>query len=201
MISPFKLASQDKNYFKIGTNKKLAFHLREFFQKHKDTDLWDLHTERQTMAEALQHTKMIPLRHPIADQQVNTTLGYNQILKIEDTRLKEHIFIFKKLIEWIENEMLKTGAKSVEYGRIFFSNHLAKTKIGLHVDEGAYFDYYDRFHFVIDQVDGSNVFYIRNDPMLLLTGSLYWVNNHVPHWLENESDSDRINLIFDARLT
>jgi len=32
-------------------------------------------------------------------------------------------------------------------------------------------------------------------------GSFYWVNNHVPHWLANNSTVDRINLIADARLT
>ena len=54
--------------------------------------------------------------------------------------------------------------------------------------------------FVIEQTDHMNIFHIRDESVELLTGKLYWVNNHVPHWLENLSDTDRINLIVDARL-
>jgi hypothetical protein len=146
---------------------------------------------------------MVSLRQlvPPPIQIPTNTAEWNEVLTITNTKIYEGYPIFHKLVEWLGKSLREAGAENVEFGRIFFSKHAAGTKIDLHTDEGTYFSYYDRFHFVIDQADGENIFFIRDDPIKLEIGKLYWVNNHVPHWLENQSSKDRINLIFDARLS
>lgn len=203
MFSPYTLAPTTDNSKLIAENQELATRLAKFFQDEKFKFLWDINTARQRMTKALEHTSMIALRRAVApgDKQITNTLEWNQVTDIIDTQVLEKFPIFQDLVKWLEESLKSTGAENVEFGRIFFSKHLANTQIGLHTDEGAYFDYYDRFHFVIDQTDGENIFFIREEPILLEVGKLYWVNNHVPHWLENRSSKDRINLIFDARLS
>ncbi len=203
MFSPFKLVDPDSNFYEISSNKDLAERLKAFFQNDSNEYLWKLNTSRQRMAKALQHTEMIALRMPKPPDpdQLKTTNQWNQVLNIVETERFKNIKIFQELRDWLLLSLKETGASNIEFGRIFFSRHKRETEIGLHTDEGDYFSYFDRFHFVIDQTDNENIFFIRDEPIKLLQGNLYWVNNHVPHYLENRSTKDRINLIFDARLS
>ena len=201
MFSHNKLTPRDSNFFEISSNLELAERLSLFFKDAKTNYLWHIDTNRQRMADALKDTCMIALRQPRPDNSPKRTEDWNQVMLIADTKTLLAHNIFQEVCQWVESALLEAGATNVEFGRIFFSNHLKNTKIGMHTDQGAYFDYYDRFHFVIEQTDHMNIFHIRNEPIKLLTGKLYWVNNHVPHWLENLSDTDRINLIIDAKLS
>jgi hypothetical protein len=202
MFSPFKLTSIESNSHLVSSNVDLANKIGEFFKNPSIEFLWGINTTRQRVTKALQHTCMIALREPVANSQVvKTTQDWNQVTTIRDTPLLSAFPIFQELRKWIELALLDTGASTVEFGRIFFSKHYANSNIDIHTDSGAYFDYYDRFHFVIEQVDYKNIFHIREENVLLEQGKLYWVNNHVPHWLRNDSEKDRINLIFDARLS
>ena len=203
MYSPFKLVEFSANSFEIASNMPLAEKLKKFFEDSSTDYMWKLNTSRQRMAAALQHTEMIALRMPVPPNpnELKTTNQWNQVLNIKDSERFKDIALFQELRQWLEEALINSGAKSVEFGRIFFSKHKAKTDVGLHTDEGDYFSYFDRFHFVVDQTDNENIFFIRDEPVKLLMGKLYWVNNHVPHYLENRSDKDRINVIFDARLS
>lgn len=203
MFSPYRLTSSDSNFLEITSNYDLSERLTKFFENTQMDYLWKISTIRQTMAKALQHTCMIPLRHavPVDPNLLTSTNEWNQILNIEDTNILKQHKIFQELCQWITTCLFQTGAQTVEVGRVFFSKHYKQSNIELHTDQGAYFDYYDRFHFVVNQTDGDNIFYIRDEPIKLQTGKLYWVNNHVPHWLENRSTIDRINVIIDARLS
>jgi hypothetical protein len=202
MFSPYKLTSFENNFHEIATNNELADKLEKFFLNPQVDFLWNIDTRRQKMADALKHTSMIPLRQPVPPDpsKLTSTSQWNDVTTISDNRILTSYPLFQELVKWLKEALLTTGANNVEFGRVFFSKHTANTEIGIHTDEGAYFDYYDRFHFVIDQIDDANVFHIRNEDVLLHRGKLYWVNNHVPHWLKNNSNKDRINLIFDARL-
>jgi hypothetical protein len=203
MISPYKFTSADSNYFEISDNVELAEKIKKFFQDPCVEYLWSVTTKRQKMAAALGNTSMFPLRYPVTQREdiPTTTSAWNQITNLKNSTLFFKLYpIFKETVDWLETALKEKGVNKVEFGRIFFSKHYPNSKIDIHTDKGAYFDYYDRFHFVIDQTDNQNIFYIRDNPILLQTGKLYWVNNHVPHWLENNSSKDRINLIIDARL-
>lgn len=202
MFSPYKFTDFSNNFFEITSNYELASKLKTFFEDPATHYMWQINTSRQRMAKALQHTEMITLRMPgLSVDRRTTTDEWNQVLNLIDSGRFKDIVLFHDMKKWMEEALLSAGANRVEFGRIFFSKHKANTDIGLHTDEGEYFSYFDRFHFVIDQIDNENIFFIRDESVKLLTGRLYWVNNHVPHYLENKSNRDRINLIFDARLS
>jgi hypothetical protein len=199
LFSPFKFCDISDNAFLIGKDMSLAHDLLDFFSRSENKDLWLLNTHRQTTTYALRNTQSIMLRKLKLTQKLDNTLEYNQVMEVEDSMLIEKNPIFLQTIERIEKIFIEAGVKRVEWGRIFFSKFLADSEIDEHVDEGKYFSYYDRFHFVIDTPDNC-VFHIRDEDIYLKQGELWWVNNHVPHWLKNYGNLDRINLIVDARL-
>jgi len=199
LVSPFKLFGSDLNYVKISANQELGSELRNYFSDPVNDDLWKLSTHRQTTTQALRFTQSIHLRF-LKDLPTGiTTIESNQWMEIDEKPLANED-IFKKTISWIEQTLLNTGADKVELGRIFVSKLAANSVIDSHVDRGKYFNYYDRFHFTVTAAT-KNIFMIRDEECILESDSLYWVNNHVPHWLENRSNEDRINFIIDARLS
>lgn len=200
MYSPRKLCNFEKNYLEINSNLELSNKLSTFFEDSKNDYLWKISKVRQTVSYALRHTEQISLRKLKVNAKLDSTAQYNQILNTVDTDIIK-IPIFEKAVEWLKLVLSNENSDQVEFGRIFFSKHFSNSSIDEHIDDGKYFDYFDRFHFVIDQIDNENVFHIRDEDVYLQKGKLYWVNNHVPHYLKNNSNKDRINLIFDARLT
>ena len=198
MVSPFKLFEQDLNTFKIDANSTLGHELREFFTDSENNYLWQLSTNRQTTTHALRYTESIPLRYLKDLPNGTTTLQANQFMEVTDSELAD-IPVFRKAIKWFETALANTGCNCVEFGRIFASKLAGNQGVDLHTDQGKYFSYYDRFHFTVTAAP-ENLFVIRSEECVLEQDSLYWVNNHVPHWLENKSTECRINFIIDARL-
>jgi len=199
LVSPFKLFVGDLNYFRIGENKELGEELRTYFSDTINSDLWKLVTNRQRLTHALRFTETIHL-YALKDlPDGSDTTQANQWMDIQPLEQAD-IDVFKKAITWFEKILLTTGAEHVEFGRIFISKLAAKSTIDTHTDSGKYFSYYDRFHFTVTAAE-ENIFVIRNEECTLENDSLFWVNNHVPHWLENRSNEDRINFIIDARLS
>jgi hypothetical protein len=199
IVSPFKLFEADLNSFFIDTNFQLGEELQEYFENPANNYLWKISTHRQTITKALRFTESINLRYLKNLPPEANTVQSNQHMDVTESQ-EANFPIFKKTIQWIESALKFKGAENVEFGRIFFSKLSAHAKIDLHTDSGKYFSYYDRFHYTITEAK-DNIFSIRENNCYLNKNSLYWVNNHVPHWLENQSDKDRINIIIDARLT
>jgi len=199
LVSPFKLFVGDLNYFRIGENKELGDEVRNYLADPANHHLWKCYTGRQTLTHALRFTESINLRFLKALSTEFDTLEANQWMGIVQAE-RANTGVFKKMILCFEQMLLTTGATKVELGRIFISKLSAKSIIDSHVDSGKYFSYYDRFHFTVTAAT-ENIFMIRDEECILESDSLYWVNNHVPHWLENRSNQDRINVIIDARLS
>jgi len=199
MYSPFKFCEFCENSFLIAEDKDLSLSLAKFFEQKENEYLWTLNVNRQTVTYSLRNTESIMLRTLSLNKMLQTTREYNQVLEVEDSEIINTIPIFTELRGKFENIFKSKGVKKIEWGRIFFSKLLAGSDIDTHTDEGNYFRYFDRFHFVISSPENC-VFHIRDEDIFLQQGSLYWVNNHVPHWLKNLGKTDRINLIFDTRL-
>lgn len=72
-------------------------------------------------------------------------------------------------------------------------------KILPHVDNTWHAKYYDKFYL---QIQGSeNQAFISNDQDYRpKTGDVYWFNNTREHWVENNSNIDRITLIICIRI-
>lgn len=69
-----------------------------------------------------------------------------------------------------------------------------------HIDTGAYAAHYDRFHLVLTS-DPGNVFTCGGEALHMQPGTCWRFNHRAPHAVRNDSDRERIHVIFDARCT
>lgn len=70
--------------------------------------------------------------------------------------------------------------------------------IAPHVDGGWHAEYYDKYYVPIQNDDGA-VFGFEDGVIAPRLGEAYWFHNGRPHWVENNSQMDRISLIVCIR--
>lgn len=71
-------------------------------------------------------------------------------------------------------------------------------QIASHVDSGWHAGYYDKFYVPIQNGKGS-IFGFECGEIEAEEGEVYQFDNSVPHWVENNSDIDRISMIVCIR--
>ena len=71
-------------------------------------------------------------------------------------------------------------------------------KIEKHVDGGWHASYYDKYFVPILNEEGAT-FSFDDGVIHPKVGEAYWFNNAVPHWVDNNTDSDRIAMIVCIR--
>lgn len=79
-------------------------------------------------------------------------------------------------------------------GRIMLVKLKAGGHITPHVDEGAYADYYDRFHLVLS---GHCDFRCGDTFYSPMPGDFFWFNHKKEHEVWNGTEEDRVHLIVD----
>ena len=67
-----------------------------------------------------------------------------------------------------------------------------------HVDAGWHAGFYDKFYVPIQNAEGS-LFCFDDGNIEAVEGDVYQFDNSVPHWVENNSDQDRISMIVCIR--
>lgn len=67
-------------------------------------------------------------------------------------------------------------------------------KITPHVDGGWHAAYYDKYYVPIQNKDGA-IFAFDDGVIAPDEGDVYWFDNSKNHWVENNSDTDRIAMI------
>ena len=84
-----------------------------------------------------------------------------------------------------------------ELGRVLIVNLKSTSQVTRHIDQGTYADHYERFHIVLRS--NQHCFLTSGNWVLNLeVGEVWWFNNKVLHSAENNGDSDRWHIIFDA---
>lgn len=99
-------------------------------------------------------------------------------------------------------EYVRHAADGKKLGRAMLVNLLPQGLITPHIDEGAYADYYERFHLCLAS-ESKNEFYCEEAPgnfefVHMRPGDLWWFNHKKKHWVINNSNSSRIHLIVDV---
>lgn len=84
-------------------------------------------------------------------------------------------------------------------GRVVLTKLPPGGKIEPHADEGAYADYYTRYHVVLHGLPGS-MFMCGDESTQMKTGELWWFDHAAQHSVKNNSVDDRIHLIVDIRI-
>jgi hypothetical protein len=82
-------------------------------------------------------------------------------------------------------------------GRVAIVNLRAHGQVTRHVDAGMYYKLRSRYHLVLKSPSGSRMV-SGNEQVTLHEGELWWLNNRLPHEAYNDSDGDRIHVIFDV---
>ena len=85
-----------------------------------------------------------------------------------------------------------------QLGGIFITKLSPGCRIEKHTDAGWHAGYYDKYYIPIQNAKGATFNFEDGviDPQL---GDVYWFDNSVPHWVENNSNEDRVSLIVTIR--
>lgn len=90
---------------------------------------------------------------------------------------------------------LMAEVKGERLGGILITKIAPGKKIYPHIDVmGWHPNYYDKYYVPILNKEGA-VFSFENLDIQGEEGSAYWFRNDVPHWVNNDSDSDRIAMV------
>lgn len=68
--------------------------------------------------------------------------------------------------------------------------------VGKHIDIGSYYQTRDRYHLCIQ---GSYIYHVGDDSVVVEPGTLFWFNNKLTHAAENIGDTVRITFVFDVK--
>ena len=127
------------------------------------------------------------------DDLLNSTSKFND----------EHDSVWYPVIDKIPSAKkvifnLMSQVNGERLGGILITKLNANGKIGKHTDNGWHAKYYDKFYVPVLNKEGSKFCFADGDinPKL---GEAWWFDNSVVHWVENNTDSDRIAMIICIR--
>lgn len=83
-------------------------------------------------------------------------------------------------------------------GRILITKLEPGKKVHPHRDSGSHAEYYDRYHIVLKNSEGS-IFRAGDEVVTMKAGDIYWFDNSAEHEVINDSYDDRIVMIVDIR--
>jgi hypothetical protein len=101
---------------------------------------------------------------------------------------------FPKLVGWLQRFAFRKCHGSLQLARIVRLR--PKGRVYPHVDRGLYYLLRDRCHIVLDSKQGSRM-RCDSQESIWQPGEVWWFNNHVIHEAYNDSDEERVHVIFD----
>ncbi len=113
----------------------------------------------------------------------------------QHVRLTGNAERFPYLMGWLRDFASGTGRGSLQLARIVKLQ--AGGQVYRHVDAGLYYLLRDRYHLVLQSRSGSRM-QCERQTSTWHPGEVWWFNNHVPHQAFNDSDDERIHVIFDV---
>ena len=156
------------------------------------TELWDLFGFRKT-APNTPHSGMTDI-----------WVRSNKLEKVGPEFCDEHYSVWydaaKKLPavkKFVMDLMAFVGGENL--GGVLITKIPPGGKILPHVDDTWHAKFYDKFYLQIQGSESQSFASLDHD-YRPETGSVYWFNNTREHWVENNSDIDRITLIVCIRL-
>jgi hypothetical protein len=154
-----------------------------------DPNLWFVETGRQERAPAQRGTLVIPLRGLRKSE-----IGGRRRRDVHESRYTRLARRFPATREFME---AFAQARGGQLGRARFARLPPGKRVSAHVDRGEYYRSRDRFHLVLVSERGS-LLRAGGETARLQVGELWWFDNKIIHDAENDSDRDRVHLIFDV---
>lgn len=127
------------------------------------------------------------------------SLSMTEYSKITDCIDNQDIKFFPYVMKLCNWALTVTNGEYL--GRVMIVKVSPWGKIDLHIDKGAYFDMYARFH--IPVITDTNAVFINDKGIVehMPVQQLIRLNNKDYHGLENRSEKDRIHIICDIKLS
>ncbi len=182
-----------KNFYKISEKEPISGLLAEVMRQ---PELWNQNLLRTTF-ENSPHREVSDI-----------WLRFNEIKNISDENYKEKVVDNHDSIDYPAFALL-TQARPIIFnlmrfvegkrlGRVIITKLEPGKKIYAHRDSGDHAEYYDRYHVVLQNYQGSN-FRAGDEIVCMKAGDIYWFNNKEEHEVINNSHEDRIVMIVDIR--
>lgn len=157
---------------------------------HLQPDLWDENTLRTT--------------HPDSPhQQVNDIwMRFNAINDDPAAVIDDHESICYRAWQSIPNDVifgLMARVKGLRLGRVIITRLPSGSVIAPHVDGGDHARYYERYHIVLKNEQGS-IFRCGEETVQMNAGDIWWLDNTIEHEVVNLSNSDRLVMIVDIQV-
>ena len=149
---------------------------------------WDAQQGRQLTSPAQRHTNAIPLRG-----LRRSCIRGRRRRDVHESRWTSLSAQFPATKAFIESCATEQQGKP---GRARFARLPPGKTVLPHMDRGEYYRYRDRYHLVIRSAQGS-LLNAGDESVRMQEGELWWFDNKAIHDACNDSDSDRIHLIFD----
>lgn len=157
----------------------------------KHPELWGMHGLRKS---TYAHSGMTDI-----------WVRYNDIKNLGPNFNDEHESVWYLESDFLPN--VKTLAFQLMYelegtrlGGILITKLPPGGKINPHVDSGWHAGYYEKFYVALQNDEGS-IFCWENETLKAQQGDVYWFRNDKVHWVENNSDMERISMIVCMRQT
>jgi hypothetical protein len=83
-------------------------------------------------------------------------------------------------------------------GAVLITKLPAGGKIAPHIDGGWHAGFYDKYYVAVRNPEGS-VFGFDSGDIHAKDGEVYKFDNSVPHWVNNDSDGERLSMIVCVR--
>lgn len=156
---------------------------------------WMQNQSRQQKTAALKHTENIHLRY------INPPAGWdtrqaNDILEVYNNDMLLKMKGLKAVYDRVYGICDHLGLKEV--GRVFLSKLLAGCEVTRHTDEGDYFSKYGRYHLVLS-TNPDAACEVDDEECFMPLGTVWWLENGLPHSFWNRGTTDRIHVIWDAK--
>ncbi len=150
---------------------------------------WELHTGRQDKIKVQREARAIPLRG-IVKSKIMGRKRYD----VHESRFTTISKQFPVCIEFIKQFAQEIGG---ELSRAKLVNLPPGNRVYLHIDRGEYYKIRNRYHLVLSTGPEGSYLKAGDESVRMKTGELWWFDNKAPHESYNDSDQDRIHLIFD----
>lgn len=148
---------------------------------------WLIDTSRQDNNLTHKNTEMFQLVYSDYKWLPGEHLEIKNINKLRNFNSEKE---FNEIVEFLESKF--NGVLC----RAEIVKMKANVKIRKHVDGGSFLQYARRCHVPI--ITNENVFFtVFDNTVNMKAGTLYEINNTLPHSVENNSDQDRVHLILD----
>jgi hypothetical protein len=148
-------------------------------------DEWDKNSRHKIRVQG--ETRSIELSGRAKNEVANRNNQY--------VRLRDASESFPRLMEWLRDFSSTVGNGTLQLARIVKLK--ARGRVYPHVDRGLYYLIRDRYHLVLKSRSGSRM-QCEDQVSVWHPGQVWWFNNHVTHESFNDSDDERIHVIFDV---